>query len=208
MKSSYVKAIAGVTLVLVSGIASAQLGGLGKSLGIGGGSGGGATAEQIVAKYVGGAQSVMRADANMLAAVGLKDEAEKASVQAKNLTEGATKNSLEEAHAVQTASSKALEEKLSGKKIEMDAASKKQFADGLVDLAKGVVLYVGMSKDVSGFKPSVSSVGNAAGSALYVAKGLPDSIKNLGHTLKMAIDFAKANNIPVPKEANDATALL
>lgn len=207
MKSSYVKAISGIALVLASGIASAQLGGFAKSLGVGG-SGGGATAEQIVAKYVGGTQSVMRADANMLAAVGLKDEAEKAAVQAKNLTEGATKNSLEEAAAVQTASSKALEEKLSGKKIEMDAASKKQFADGLVDLAKGVVQYVGMSKDVSGFKPSAASLGNAAGSALYVAKGLPDSIKGLGHTLKTAIDFAKANNIPVPKEANDATALL
>lgn len=206
MKSSYVKAIAGVALVLVSGIASAQLGGFAKSLT--GGGGGSVTAEQIVAKYVGGTQSVMRADANMLAAVGLKDEAEKASVQAKNLTEGATKNSLEEAAAVQTASSKALEEKLAGKKIEMDAASKKQFADGMVDLAKGVVQYVGMSKEVAGFKPGVSSIGNAAGSALYVAKGLPDSVKGLGHTLKMAIDFAKANNIPVPKEANDATALL
>lgn len=205
MKSSYVKAIAGVAMVLVSGFASAQLGGFSKAMG---GGGSGATAEQIVAKYVGGTQSVMRADANMLSAVGLKDEAEKASVQAKNLTEGATKNSLEEASAVQTASSKALEQKLDGKKIEMDAASKKQFGDGMVDLAKGVILYVGMSKDAAGFKPGASSMGSAAGSALYVAKNLPDSIKNLGHTLKMAVNFAKANNIPVPKEANDATALL
>jgi hypothetical protein len=140
--------------------------------------------------------------------VGLKDEAEKASVQAKNLTEGATKNSLEEASAVQTASSKALEQQLSGKKVEMDAASKKQFGDGVLELSKGVIQYVGMTKDVAGFKPSVTSLGNSAGSAIYVAKSLPDSIKNLGHTLKMAIDFSKANNIPVPKEATDATALL
>jgi hypothetical protein len=205
MKSSYVKAIAGVALVLVSGFASAQLGGFAKSLG---GGGGGATAEQIVTKYVGAAQSVMRADAGMLSAVGLKDEAEKASVQAKNLTEGATKNSLEEASAVQTASSAALEKALKGKKIEMDDASKKQFAGGVAELAKGVIQYVGMSKDVSGFKPGLSSIGNSAGSALYVAKNLPDSIKSLGSTLKLAIDFAKTNNIPVPKEANDATALL
>lgn len=207
MKSSYVKAISAVALVLVSGIASAQLGGFAKSL-TGASGGSGASAEQIVTRYVGGAQSVMRADAGMLAAVGLKDEAEKASVQAKNLTEGATKNSLEEATAVQTASSAALEQALKGKKVEMDAASKKQFAAGVGELAKGVLQYVGMSKDVAGFKPGVSSIGNSAGSALYVAKSLPDSIKNLGSTLKLAIEFSKANNIPVPKEANDATALL
>jgi hypothetical protein len=206
MKSSYVKAIAGVALVLVSGIASAQLGGFAKSLTGGGGSG--VTAEQIVSKYVGAAQSVMRADAGMLSAVGLKDEAEKASVQAKNLTEGATKNSLEEATAVQTASSAALQTALKGKNVEMDAASKKQFAGSLGELAKGVLQYVGVSKDASSFKPGVSSLGASAGSALYVVKSLPDSVKNLGSTLKLAIEFAKANNIPVPKEASDATALL
>ncbi|MBV6320703.1 hypothetical protein [Duganella violaceipulchra] len=207
MKSSYVKAIAAVAMVMVAGAASAQLGSLTKSLNIGTG-GGSASAEQIVAKYVGGTQSVMRADANMLAAVGLKDEAEKASVQAKNLTEGATKGSLEEAAAVRTSSSEALERTLNGKKIEMDAASKKQFANGVGDLAKGVIQYVDMSKDVSGFKPGMSSFGAAAGSAIFVAKNLPDSIKNLGRTLKTVVDFSKANNIPVPKEATDATSLL
>lgn len=205
MKSSSVKAIAGTVLLLATGLASAQFGGLAKSL-TGGGSG--ASAEQIVTKYVGATQSVMRADAGMLAAVGLKDEAEKAAVQAKNLTEGATKNSLEEASAVQTESSVALEKALKGKKVEMDDASKKQFAGGVAELAKGVLLYVGVGKDASGFKPGVSSIGGAVAPALYVAKSLPDSIKNLGGTLKLAIDFSKANNIPVPKEANDATALL
>lgn len=208
MKSTYVKAIAGIAMAMIAGAASAQLGGLTKALNIGGSSGGSVTAEQIVAKYVGGAQSVMRADANMLAAVGLKDEAEKASVQAKNLTEGATKGALEEAAAVRTANSEALERSLNGKKIEMDAASKKQFANGVGDLARGVIQYIDMSKDVGSFKPGMSSIGAAAGSALFVAKNLPDSIKNLGRSLKTAVDFSKANNIPVPKEATDATSLL
>lgn len=167
----------------------------------------GASAEQIVSKYVGGAKSVMQADSKMLDAFGLKDEAAKAALQATNLTQGATKDNLEAAEKVQTESSKALEEKLNSKKTNMDAASKKMFAAGLQDLGSGLIQYVGLSKDAASFKPSMGSMG-AANSAVYVAKSLPGSIKNLASTLKMAIEFSKANDIPVPKEANDATAML
>ncbi|MBX9868840.1 MAG: hypothetical protein K2X63_03510 [Burkholderiaceae bacterium] len=173
-----------------------------------GGSGGGISAEQMVSKYVSGTKNVTQADAKMLEAVGLKDEAAKAALQAQNLTEGATKGNLEDADKVQTESSKALEEKLNGKKVTMDAAGKKLFASGLKDLAVGMIQYVGMSKDVSSFKPSITSIGGSAKSALYVVKTLPSSIKNLGTTLKAAIDFSKENDIPIPKEATDATGLL
>lgn len=208
MKKPFLNKFIGAVLLAASGAAMAQFGGLGNALGGKSGNSSGPSAEQIVSKYIGGTRSVMQADANMLAAFGLKDEADKAAIQAKNLTEGATKDSLEDAGKVQTASSKALEEKLSGKKVEMDAASKKQFAEGLLDLSKGVIQYIGMGKDVAGFKPSVTAIGGAAGSAIYIAKSLPDSVKSLSSTLKMAIDFSKENNIPIPKEANDATAML
>jgi hypothetical protein len=208
MKRNIITAILGVAILAASGLASAQLGGFGK-LGGGGNSGGaGPTADQIVSKYVKGTQSVMRANANMLSAVGLKVEGEKAALQAKNLTEGATKDSLEDASKVQTESSKALEAKLGGEKFKMDEASKKQYGEGMVDLAKGIIQYVSLSKDVSGFKPTLTSIGGASGSALYVAQSLPGSVKNLSQTLKMAINFSKANGIPVPKEANDATSML
>jgi hypothetical protein len=39
-------------------------------------------------------------------------------------------------------------------------------------------------------------------------KTLPGSTQNVGTSLKAAIAFSKANDIPVPKEANDATAML
>lgn len=197
----------GALMMAVSGIASAQFGGLTNALG-GGKSSGGASAEQIVKRYVSGTQSVMNADANMLAALGLKDESEKAALHAKNLTEGATKDALEGAAKVQTDSSKVLEERMKGQKVVMDEESKKRFSNGLADLARGVIQYVGVSKDVSGFKPSVSSLGSAATSAAYIVQSLPTSLKSVGSTLKTAIEFSKSNNIPLPKEANDATALL
>ena len=165
---------------------------------------GGASAEQIVQKYVGGTKSVMSADTNMLSALGLKDQAAKSELSAKTMTEGATSDAMEDAAKVQTESSKAIEAKMTGEKVVMDAASKKQFAQGMVDLANGLKQYIGMSSDVKGFKPSVTSVGGSAGAAIFIAKSLPTSTTNLMGTLKKAIDFSKANDITVPKEASEA----
>lgn len=206
MKTKFLAVVMGATLMAASGVASAQFGSLSKLAG-GSAAASGVSAEQIVKNYVGGAQSVNKADVKMLRAVGLKDEADRAELQAKNLTEGATKDSLEEAAKVQTESSKALEAILKNQKVEMDAKSKQQFSDGMADLARGLIQYVGMGKEAQSFKPSPAALG-ATNSALFVVKTLPDSIKTLGNSLKSSIEFAKTNNIPVPKEANDATALL
>jgi hypothetical protein len=206
MKKISLQLLLSTSLVLCANTAFAQLGGFSNPLKSGSSSG--ASPEQIVSKYVAGSQKVMQADSKMLEAVGLKDEAAKAALHAKNLTEGATKDNLEEANKVQTSSSKALEEKLNGKKITMDADSKKLFSSGLQELATGIIMYVGMSKDAAGFKPSMSSLGSSTKTAIYAAGTVPSSIKNLASTLKLAIEFSKANDIPVPKEANDATAML
>ncbi len=166
------------------------------------------SADQIVQRYVGGTRNVVTANTSMLEAVGLKDEAGASAAQAANLTEGATKDALEESAKVQTANSRALEAKLADKGTKLDAEGKKKFAAGVTELAKGVVSYVALGKDVSGFKPGMGALGGSAGSALYVAKSLPGSTKNLVDTLKMAIEFCKTNKIPVDKAATDATALI
>lgn len=209
MKTKFVAIILGVGLLGASGMACAQFGGLNKLSGLTGSSGGSSvSADAIVSKYVGGAQSVNTADIKMLRAVGLKDEADRAELHAKNLTEGATQGALEETTKSQTESSKALEDALKNHKTKMDAKSKEQFADGMADLGRGLLAYIGVSKDAAGFKPSVTSVGPSAMSAAYIVKSLPDSIKTLASSLKSSIEFAKTNNIPVPKEAADATSAI
>lgn len=207
MNKKFAGMLLGASIFAASGMAFAQFGGLPK-VGGGAAAGGGVSAEQIVKKYVGGTQSVMNANANMLAAIGKKEESERAALQAKNLTEAATKDQIEEAAKVQTEGSKAIEAELSAKNVTLDAAGKKKFGEGVGDLAKGIIQYVGMGSEVKGFKPSPTSLGGAANSALFIVKNLPDSIKNLASTLNKAIEFSKANNIALPKEANDATALL
>ena len=190
-------------------MASAQFGGLGGKLSnLAGSSGSSVTAEGIVSKYVAGAQYVNSADIKMLRAVGLKDAADRAELHAKNLTEGATQGALEESTKSQTESSKALEDALKNNKTQMDAKSKEQFANGMADLGRGLLAYLAVSKDAAGFKPSVSSLGASALSAGYIVKSLPDSITSLASSLKSSVEFAKTNNIPVPKEAADATSAI
>jgi hypothetical protein len=205
MKLAFMSAVLGATLATTSVGASAQLGGLLKG---GDSAKGSITADQIVQRYVGGAKSVVNANTTMLEAVGLKDEAGANAAQAANLTEGATKDTLEESVKIQTANSKALEAKLADSSTKLDAAGKKKFAAGVSELAKGVVTYAGLGKEASGFKPGMGSLGGSASSALYVAKSLPASTKNLVQTLKVAIDYCKSNNIPVDKAATDPTALI
>lgn len=206
MKTKMIAVFASAVLLAIPGLASAQLGGLGKTLGVGGG-GSSVSASQIVNNYVDGAKYVNSADVKMLRAVGLKDEADRLELQSKNLTAGATKDSLEEANKAQTQSSKALEERLNGEKFTMDEASKAQFSDGMADLGKGLIKYITLTKNAQGFKPGPSDLG-AANSATYVVSSMPDSIKALASSLKSATDFAKTNNIPVPKESVEATSML
>lgn len=204
MKLAFVSVVLGTALTVMSASASAQFGNLLKPAA----AGASISADQIVKRYVGGAKGVMTANAVMLGALGMKTEAGRAAAQAANLTEGATKDVLEESAKVQTENSKALEGKLGQKNATMDAASKKEFVNGVSELASGVKQYVLLGKDVAGFKPGLGSLSASAGTAISVVKTLPESTKNLVTTLKMAIEFCKTNNIPVPAGAVDATAMI
>lgn len=203
MKKLLACMLCGVASAAVSTSSFAQIGGLKNPFG--GGSSGGVTSEQLVKKYVGGTQNVMSADVNMLRALGLKDQADKVALAAKNLTEGSTSSGLEDAAKVQTESSKAMADKFKEKNVTMSAESKKQFSLGLVDLVKGIRDYLGLAADAKGYKPGISSLGSSAGALVFIVKSLPDSTTNLKGTLQKAIDFAKENKIEVPA---DATSVL
>lgn len=202
MNKKLVSVLLGVAIAMASGSAYAQLGGLGGSL-LGGksSSSSSVSADDIVKKYVDGSKDVMTADVHLLNALGLKDQAAKEELAARNLTEGATASGLEDAAKVQTESSKALVDKMSEKKVVLDANSKATYTKGLLHLAKGVMKYASLTSDIKGFSPSVTSIGTAANSALFITKSLPSSSSNRMSTLKNAVKFARENKIKVPKEA-------
>lgn len=199
MKKNVAALVISMAMTAVSSLAFAQFS-LPKLPGVSGGATA-VTAEGLVKNYVGGTKSVMSADVKMLKALGLKEQAAKEELAAKNLTEGATASALEDAAKIQTESSKTLADKMGEKKVVIDAEGKKQYASGLMDLAVGIKSYASVGADVKSYKPGLSSIGGAGESALYVVKTLPDSSTNLMSTLKRAVEFARENKIEVPAEA-------
>lgn len=204
---------AGLLICAVHGGARAQFGGF---LGGGDRSGEGASAEgrrapdadKIVERYTRASLSVLKADAELLAALGLKEEGERTAALALSLTAGPTTSNLEQASKLQTENSKAIKARLEDKQGAMDAASKRRFAAGTQLLAQGVIQYIGVSRDVAGYKPGIDALGSTARSTIFIAKDLPSSVPALGRTLKAASSFSRANKIPVPKDADAATAML
>lgn len=202
MKKICVCAGLGLMAATFSSGAMAQFGGLKGLTGSSSSSAGSVSAESLVKSYVSGTKNVLTAQSSLSSALGLKDAADRSALQAKNLTEGATTSDLEGAAKVQTESSKQIQDTLNGGSVTLDANGKKEYAKGLLGLAKGIKDYLGMSGDVKNFKPAgMSALGGAATAALFVVKDLPGSTSNLVNTLKSAIDFARKNNIEVPTEA-------
>lgn len=204
MRTKIIASVLGLAITCFSGAAFAQFGGLAGALGgKTAAAGGSVSAEGLVKSYVGGTKQVMSADVNFLKALGLKEQAEREELAAKNLTEGATSSGLEDAAKVQTESSAALAQAMADKKGNMTAEGKKQYTAGLLDLAKGIRSYMGISSDVKNFRPSPTSFGGAASSALFVVKTLPDSLINLKDAMARAIAFAQENKIEVPPDATN-----
>ncbi len=199
MKNKLVKIAFGAALITISSLSVAQFN-ITKMFDSATGSGASVTSEGLVKNYVEGTKYVMSADVKMLKALGLKEQAAKEELAAKNLTEGATASALDDAAKVQTESSKALANKMNEKKVAIDAEGKKNYTAGLVDLAKGIKNYATVTNDVKNLRPSLTSM-SAVESAAYIVKTIPESSSNLLATLKRAVEFAKENKIEVPSEA-------
>lgn len=178
-----------------SGGASADLGGQQTSL---------------VKNFIAANVEVLKANAKMGEALGLKGKAEEAEAVAQQLTSGATvdKDSASKAATAAGDTSGAIAAKLAEKPV-LDASAKAQFAAGLVNLVSGVAKYVNMGRDVSAMGDGLKSASPmqlaSLGAAAYVVSKFPAAASEMSKALKNAIDFAKSNGIEVPA---DATKLL
>jgi hypothetical protein len=204
MSKHFIGTVLGLTIATLSMPSFAQFGGLGGALGGGGGGGSSVSADSLVKSYVAGTQQVMSSDASFLKALGMKEQAERVELSAKNLTTGPTSATLEDANKIQTESSKLIGDGMTAQKGALSADSKKDYVRGVVELVKGIKSYAGMTGDVKNFKPGMSSLGSAAGAAMYVVKSLPGSLSNLQETLKRSLAFAKENKIELPADATAA----
>ena len=180
-------------------VSNAQFGGLGGMLG-GGGGGSGPSPEKLLTEYFVGAAGVLNAQAKILNAVGLKDQADLASSNAANMKEGATKDSIAEAQKVQTENSQKIQAALSDTNLKLDANAKKQIGEGYASLAVGTLAYVVFIKDAKDFKPGPTSLGAAVVALVAIVPRIPEDAKNLFNTFKAVSAYAKDNQIEAPKD--------
>ena len=108
------------TFALASNAQLGSLGGLGSALG----SGSGPTPEKLLAEYFVGTAAVLNAQAKLLNAVGLKDQADLAASNAANMKEGATADSIKQAEVVQTENSQLIQAKLADASLKLDDSAK------------------------------------------------------------------------------------
>lgn len=167
--------------------------------------------DSLVRGYVAANKDVLLANSQMADALGLKDQAAASRATADALTDGATKGNLEDSNKAVSASTDAVAKEMA-KGPKLDEAAKKKYQDGMAQLGRGVLKYVGLSGPAKAFSEGVKSASpmvlpKLQGGA-YVVSQLPTGLSNLGTSLKNANAFAKSNDIPVPADATQALASL
>jgi hypothetical protein len=194
--------------LLLSNFSYAQFGNLmGSATSAVSGGGAGVSAEKLIGGYINSAKLVIGSQAQLLEAAQFKVDKDMITAQIKNLTASATSEQIESSEKIQTESSKKLQEVFSNKSLKLDAKGQKAFVSGAAELGKGALSYVKFFLDAKGFKPNPADL-SSAGTALTVMQGVPSDLSALKTSISAVYDYAKSNNIPLPKDMTDATKAL
>ena len=196
--------------LLLSNFSYAQFGNLvgAATSAVTGGSGGASvSAEKIIGGYVNSSKLVISSQQNLLKAAKVKVDSDLYAANIKNLTASVTSDQVAESAKIQTEGSKQIQQVFSDKSLKLDAAGQKIFISGAAELGKGVLSYAKFFLDAKNFKPSPADL-SSAGTALAVVKGVPDDVVALKTSLSAVYDYAKSNNIALPKDVADATKSL
>jgi hypothetical protein len=155
---------------------------------------------EFMPKFVDATRDSIAAQARLLAALGMSEQATDLAAQAKEFSRAATPGMVEQLMASRSRTSAALSAKLAGA-VTLDAAAKQQFSEGIDFLARAIKQYDDIGTDLPGMKQQLRGAGEKARTALFVAKSLPSYVKDAKQELAAAATFARANGIPVVPEA-------
>ncbi len=170
----------------------------------------GASQDGLVRQFVAAQTPALDAQGHFAQAFGLAQqmqliEAEKQAISGGQVDTNQLKKTVETSDSVQ----KAINEKItSGQPL--DAEAKKNYAAGLVSLVAAALEAKKLGDSAMAFSSGLKSLNplQAASAAtklkagIWVAKSTPDYVKTLYGSTKSALTYAKANNIPVPKNAD------
>ncbi|MFL6659552.1 MAG: hypothetical protein ACJ8GW_15850 [Massilia sp.] len=199
MQSKFLALCAVAVLVANPGSAQAQVGN------------GGATYSDVnnknqwsefMPKFVTATLVSIEAQGRLMTAVGLSAQATALDNQAKDLSRTTPANLIEDLMTARSANSKMLRAKVAAGGINLDAATKQQFGEGIDFLARAIKQYDELSEDLPGLKLQMRGAGEKARNGLFVAKSITGYVKEAREELAVALAFATANNIPYPAESS------
>lgn len=162
--------------------------------------------EDVIPNFVAATQPLIAAQANVLTALGLADQAAKLKAAGAELTAVATRGTIEGVMEQQGDAAEAIADKLDDKP-QLDAANSQLFASGMRELALGTAQYTTMSKDLEPLRKRWRGGGVTTG-GLFVAKGLPFTVKKLGSSLKAAAEYSAASKIALAPEVAEIVSKL
>lgn len=160
--------------------------------------------DALIKGYVGADKTILKGQAAMAEALGLKERAATLAATADALGNGATKGNLEEADKALSDANEEMVAKMKSNP-ELDKRAKAKYAEGLKLTGKGVQSYLGLKKNFDAFKDALQTASPTVLPKLdggsYIVRSFPSNSKNLVQTVSTASEFAKSQRIAVPKEA-------
>ncbi|MBC7684932.1 MAG: hypothetical protein H7176_06840 [Bdellovibrionales bacterium] len=160
----------------------------------------------VMPRFVDAAQDALAADANLLAALGMPEQAAAVMSRSKEMTVDATAGTVEEIMVQHSAAVALLAPKLAASGVTLSEADKVQLSKGIDGLARALVQIDALSTDLPGLKKMMRDSGAKARTGYFVSKSLALYRAEMKQELRAAIAFAKANSVPFPPDAEIRTA--
>jgi hypothetical protein len=153
-------------------------------------------------RFVTASLDAIGAQASMMTALGLNEQAASVTAEAKALSRDTAPGTIETIMAARASAALALAAKMATAGQALADVKKSQFGADIDALARAVKQYEEISTDLPYLKVQLRGAGAKGRTGLFVAKSMPNYIRDLKQELAGAVAFAKANNIAYAPEVN------
>lgn len=153
-------------------------------------------------RFVTATLDAMAAQASMMSALGLAEQAAVVTAQAKDLNRDTPPGMVDSIMTARLKAAQALSAKLATAGLTLDEGKKAQFGADIDAVARSIKLYEEISTDLPWMKTQLRGAGAKGRTGLFVAKSIPDYTRDMKVELAAAAAFAKANNIAFAPEVS------
>ncbi len=159
--------------------------------------------EALLTQFMDATRGVMEAESRVMAAVGMKTEADLARAQATAFVPEATPGQMEETLQVRTNGNAALAKKLAAGGVALTDAQKGDLSASIDSMAHSVKQFSEMMVDFPDLKKALRDAGLKRKKALFASRFLPQALSDSKLALGASVAFARANNIAFSPQAGE-----